>query len=604
MSEVYADIFSYVTGQEALYKVPIQLTDSWTWSMPEHIRTATLYKHSQLKNGKSEFTPVKNIVKPILNLQYRAEGFDVKDITLYIDDSKQYYKSFLVKKFHEKWARENGIDSVIDSMVESYVDYGGALLKNVNDVKPEVVPLQSIVFCDQTDILNGPIGIKHFFSPSELMKMSSRGWGDLNRGATATLEETIILSRNTKKEEQNNTQVQTPGKYIEIYEVHGEFPKHFLGGEYSQEYSGQLHILCFYQGKDGTKTGITLFKGEEKKSPFKLIKRDQVYGRALGFGGVEELEEAQVWTNYNMIRKQDMLDAASKTLIGVKGSNTASILNGQKLKDMDNMNMVDLGLDGDMGPIDTFPRNIKLFTEEEQEWEVHAQKMGSAQEAIMGEQPPAGTPLGSVQIQQMENHSLHNYRQGKLATFWDEVEQDWILPHISREISKDQEFVTELELDELQYVVDSVVTCETNDFIKEKILSGELIKPEEVQGYEEIVRSTFKKKGNKFFFKIFKDEMKNVPIVVKTDIKGKQKNLGKAIEGINNIIRTVVQVGGPTTLAEPATWDAINQSIELSGGDPVDFSGLADAFKKIGQQQMAAQQQPAPQQLPQPQPTA
>src|SRR5690606_14938177 len=118
--------------------------------------------------------PFKNIIRPILNVAYRTEGFDVKDIVPFVNDLKNYYKSFLVKKFHPRWARENDIDTFIDDMVESYVDYGLALVKNVNDVRPEVVELQTIAFCDQTDILGGPLCILHAYQPDELADMKGK----------------------------------------------------------------------------------------------------------------------------------------------------------------------------------------------------------------------------------------------------------------------------------------------------------------------------------------------------------------------------------------------------------------------------------------------
>ncbi|MEK7520029.1 MAG: 50S ribosomal protein L25 [Patescibacteria group bacterium] len=42
---------------------------------------------------------------------------------------------------------------------------GGVLVKNINEKKPEVVELLSLAFCDQTSILSGPFGVKHYFNP-------------------------------------------------------------------------------------------------------------------------------------------------------------------------------------------------------------------------------------------------------------------------------------------------------------------------------------------------------------------------------------------------------------------------------------------------------
>jgi len=593
-----ADIFAYIQTQEAAYKRRIRVAEGWEWNMHSHIQKAILYKNSQFIEGNSDterqFKPFKNIIRPILNLQYRAEGFDVKDIVLYVDNAGKYHLSFLAKKYHEKYARDNGLDTFIDEMVESYIDFGGVLVKNVNDVRPEVVPLQSIAFCDQTDVLSGPIGIKHYFSPDQLLEMASKGWGDKKNGATASLEETIILSRKEKKQDPNGVLTQTPGKYIEVYEVHGNLPLKFLKGDQnSLKYVNQMQIVCFYEKNGSEKGKIVLYKAEESKSPFKFKKRDPIYGRALGFGGVEELEDPQVWTNYNEIRKQQMLDASSKTVIVTSDSALAS-RHPSGLKDVDNMEIIEEAPQSNTRQLDTFPRNIKLFEESNMQWEGQAQKMGSANDSIMGESPTAGTPFKLQELVTQESHSLHEYRKGQLATFLDEIYRDWIIPRISRDVVKGAEFLSELDLEELQYVGDCVVRTAENDMIKEKILNGELIDPEEVEGYKEIVKDEFKRKGNKHFLKLLKGEMKDAPMSVKTNIVGKQKNLAATVDKIGNVIRTVLQAGGPTALSFPATWDVINQMIEKSGLDPVDFSGLAEAFKKLQQQQAQMQAQPVP----------
>jgi len=60
-----------------------------------------MYNNSQLTTGKDDFKPVKNITRPILNLQRRSEDVDVKDVQLYADDKDKYHLSFLVKKYHD-----------------------------------------------------------------------------------------------------------------------------------------------------------------------------------------------------------------------------------------------------------------------------------------------------------------------------------------------------------------------------------------------------------------------------------------------------------------------------------------------------------------------
>lgn len=571
----YATVHSFAEAQESAYLLPIPINDSWDWSMHDHIKTTILYKNSQLISGNpGGFKPIKNITRPILNLQYRAEGFDVKDIVLFVSSPQNHYKSFLVRKFHEKWARENNIDTFIDQLVESYVDFGGALAKNINDVKPEIVPLQSIAFCDQTDLLSGPIGIKHFYSPDQLLAMVDRGWGDTKNGATCTLEEAILLSREEKENQnQDQTDVKTPGKYIEVYEIHGNLPKRYLNNtDTSGKYENQMHIICFYSMPSGKKGHITLFNAAEPVSPFKFISRDGIYGRALGMGGAEELFEAQTWTNSDVMRKQDMLEAASKTILKATGTSGSTIANKNKMRSLDNLSIIDVGPDGDLSQIDTFPRNAKLFEEDEDRWQSHAQQTGSANDSIQGKQPTSGTPFKLQELVTQESHSIHEYRKGKLAVFVDEIYRDWVIPHIVKELMKGQEFLAELDLDELQYVSDAIVTCQTNDMIKRKVLAGELIDPNTVEGYKQIVRGEFKKRGTKHFISILQGEMKHTPVDVETNIAGKQKNLSEQVDKLTNVFRTIV--ANPYILQSPPIAQLFNKIIEASGLDPIDLSNF------------------------------
>ena len=180
----YTDIFQYIETQEANYQRPIPIRGPWRWGMKKHIDEAVLYTNSQLLNGKDDFTPVKNIALPIINLQHRAEDIEVKDVQIYVNDSDKYHLSFLVKKFHDDvFVIENDLETFFDDLNISRIDMGGGLSKRTAKMR-EVVPLESIAFCDQTDMLSGPIGIKHFYSPDQLLDMEAVGWGRTENGAT------------------------------------------------------------------------------------------------------------------------------------------------------------------------------------------------------------------------------------------------------------------------------------------------------------------------------------------------------------------------------------------------------------------------------------
>lgn len=572
MLSTYQSVHSFIETQIKNYKQDIELPGGWKWGMKDHIDTSYLYIHSQLKTGKDDFKPVKNITRPILNLQHRTEDIDVKDVQIYANDPSKYHLSFLVKKYHDDiFVVENDLDTYFDELNVSRIDYGAGLSKKLNRPAPETVPLHTIAFCDQTDILSGPLGIEHFYSPDQLKTMEQFGWGNPENGANISVDDLISWADENKQSESTVSENTTPGRYIKVIETHGYFPKSWLGdGGSDDEFTSMMLIVPICKKDDDADAeDYILYAAEEEESPFKLVKRDPVYGRALGFGGAEELFEPQVWVNYDMIRKQDMLDAASKTILKTTDPTLATRNN---IKEMENLEIIELQNGTDLQQVDTFPRNLRLFTESIMEWESHAQMMGAANDAIQGVSPAAGTPFKLQELVVSTNQSLHDYRTGIYAKHLEEVYQDWILPHIARMICKGARFLSELSLEDMQYVTDAVATNEANNYIKEKILNGEEIDPQEVEAYKQLIIADFKAKGNKHFIEILKGEFKNVKLSVKVSIKGKSKDLAAKTDGLVNVFRQII--ANPAVLQIPAIARIFNDILESSGLDPADFTGI------------------------------
>lgn len=574
------DIFEYVTTEENRFSLPIPVIDGWDWSFKDHVKVSTLYKNFQLETGKKKGTPdekpVKNIVRPILNLRYRAEDIDVKDIVIYVDNEADYHLSFLVKKYHDDvFVVENDLDTFFDEVKESKIDFGGGLVKDVGEAKPDVIPLQSIAFCDQTDLLSGPIGIKWYYSPDQLKEMEEKGWGDAKNGATMTIDELITIAEE-KKENQSDKDVITPGKYIEVYEVHGNLPERYYDDNAKDnKYSRQFHMIAYYRDSGGKKQGVTLFKSREDETPFKLVQDEKIYGRALGLGGVEELFEPQIWTNYGMIRKKDMLDSASKTLL--KTTDPAIMAKHPSgLKNLGNLEFVEIEEGKDVGVLDTYPRNIDLFDKSVAEWEEHAQRVGGATEALMGETPPSGTPFRLNERVVAEGKGLHEYRLGKYAKWIEELYRDLFIPYMQKQIVNGAKFLSTLSLEELQTVADKVAKNEANKYAVEKVLNGEIFDKEEVARVEAKSRERFMAQGDKRFIEILKNEFKNKPFKVKINVKGKQKDLNLRTDKLTNILRYVMSTFNPQTgtfavFEDPRMAGLFNQVLESSDLSPIDY---------------------------------
>lgn len=572
------NVGDYIIEQEALFKTErVHLADNWDWNMWEHIQRSFLVKNSKFWKGDNNGDrPFENIVLPILNVAYRSEGFDVKDIVPYVNDIVNHFKSFLVKKFHPKWARENKIDTFIDEMVESYTDYGLAYIKNVNDKRPEVVPLQSLAFCDQTDILSGPSCIKHNFSPDQLLEMAGPWYKDK-----------IDMAIEQAKEERSSTttsgahKTKTPGKYIEVYELHGTLPAEWLNkedldegeeGEYGEDdgFVKQLQVITFYKGQDGNKKHICLYKGKERKERFKAIKRDAIFGRACGRGAIEELFEPQVWTNYSRIQVKEMLDVASKILLQTADKTFVEMNN---VSDLDNGDILEHAENKPLTQVSIQPYNKQHFDDATERWARNARNIGSADEALLGENPASGTPFSLQALIVQEGRGIHDYRRGKVASFTgDELYPDWVMKYLVDDINEGQEWLEDLTPDEMVEVTDALVNSLTRKMLKDMTVKGRFVTPEEKDQYMQQAREGFSKGGTKKFLQLLKDEVDDIPVDVYVNVAGKQKDLKEIVDKLTNIFRQIF--ADPTILQQPGMASLFNQIIESSGMSPINFAGI------------------------------
>lgn len=563
----YKDVYDYIIGEQTAYKTTfVPLDDNWEWNMPAHISKSFLYKHSKFSQGNNDGNrPFKNIVKPILNVGYRTEGFDVKDIEPFVNDVKNFYKSFLVRKFHPGWARDNDIDTFIDEMVESYVDYGLAVVKNVNNVRPEVVPLKRLAFCDQTDFMSGAKCEMHEYSVDQLLEMAGRWYEDkIQEAITMASAEKAIIPTGEKK-------AKTPSKYIEVFELHGMFPETWVDADGNPDiYTKQLHVVTYYTSKDGKKHGICLFKGPEKKEVYKALKRDDIFGRACGWGGVEELFEPQTWTNYSEIQLKEMLDVASLMLLQTADENYET---KNKITDLTKGEILTHKEGQPLSQISLTPQNKAAFDNNVALWEQNARTLGSADEAQLGERPKnAGTPFRLEALIVQEGRGLHQYRQGKISTFMSEIYRDWVLQYLVDAMNQGKKFLEVLSADELEAIADNIVSQETNKKIKEKMMQGQIVSEEDKALFEQVTRSEFMKSGEKRFLEILKGELDDIPTDVSVNISGKQADLFERADKLTNVFRTFI--ANPQALEIPGMKKIFNEIMESSGFSPLMFSEL------------------------------
>jgi hypothetical protein len=564
------NLFDYIISQENNFKIEkVPVTNSYEWNFKEHISRCTNVASGHFHLGKNDgLRPYDDIVTPIVDVAFRSEGFDVKDIIPYVNNSDFYNYSMIVKKYHPQWARKNELDTFIDEVVESSIIYDLVLIKNVNDARPLVVPLQEVAFCDQTDIMSGAICLKHQYTISDLQSYKGK-WND-NK-----IDECITMAKASKKISMANDKVtKTPSKYIECYELHGMFPETWLKTDGDpQKYVDQMHIVTFYTDSENQKHGITLYSGKDKKlsDVFKTLKIDTVrsFGRAAGRSIVERLFEPQTWNNYSAIKLKGMLDSAVNLF-----QTDSEEFGNQKLSKIKEATILKHEPGKPITRVDGNLQNVPAVQSYQAQNTNSARTLGNASEAMLGKNPAAGTPFALQNLVIQQGEGIHEYRRGKIATFFaDVLYPDWILQFMVNDLDKGQEFSEILTLEEMQQVLEPMTANYVEDKKKELILSGQQVTDRDVEIMKLQYIDAFKKGGDRKFFKDFKDTFKDLPIKVFVNVAGKQKYMAENADKISKLLMQIIANPGAFSQI-PGIAKGFNELLENSGMNPIDFTAI------------------------------
>jgi hypothetical protein len=597
------DIYDYIKTEEASFQTKeVQVGDNWLWSLRNHVQMIFHLKNGMFFTGENNWLRAfKNIMEPILDLCYWTEDIDVKDVMFFIEGEGKKPLSFLLKKYHnEVYTREHDLDTLFDEITESDIDYGGVLVQK-GAKRPEVLQLNSIAFCDQTDMLGGPIGLKFHFTPTKLRSLKSLGWGETKNGATISIEDLIILADSKKSVDGTMGDVKqndVTGKTIEVYVVRGDMPESLLKDDGDEEKSiTQVQVVAFYADEKGNKQGVTLYRKEASKTDLLFFASKKVYMRALGRGIGERLLGPQIWTNFLSIHKMSLLEAAAKVPLY---TDDASFSQKNKIQEMENLEITKIEDGKRIFQVPTAaPANIQLYEGDINSWYSHAQLSGSAFDPIMGVQATSGTTFKGQERTVAQGRGSHDKRRGQRAKFIEQLYREFIIPDMVKEINRGTKFLADLTGEELTWISDRFATNETNRRIAQATLNKKSITPEEQAAIKEFIKGEFLKKGNRHLLKILKDEFDGIEIKVGINIAGKQKNVAELSDKLLSIFQFIFQnpTGFQQAMQIPALARSFENLLEMGNMSIGDFSSLLQAPAQVqAPVQAQSQQMQAPNQ--------
>ena len=571
-------IYSYVESEEKNFETDeIRLGDNWNWNMRGHVQLIFHLKHGVFFTGANNYLRAfKAVMNPLIELANWTEDIEVKDIVFYIENKMGRVLSFFVKKYHDDvFVKEYDIDEYIDEITESDNAFGGVLTQKTDNPRPEVLQLNTLAFCDQTNIMGGPLAFKHYFSPDKLREMKKAGWGEDSNGATIGLEDLIVLAEAEKDPVgmvgQKSNRV--TGKTIEVYILRGNLPEHYLlENDNMEKHYNQLQILAFYTDKNKKREGVTLYRKKEKEGNMMFFASRKISGRGLGGSVGEDLIHPQIWTNFLTIHKTAMLEAGSKIPLY---TDDPTYSNKNKIQDMENLEITVIEDGKEIKQVPTAaPANLTLISNEINEWFEQSQFVASAFDPIIGKEPPSGTTFRGQERTVAQGRGPHDRKRGKRAKFIELVYRKWIIPDIVKKILGGQEFLATLTSEEMDWVSDQLAENHASRERNESVFNGEL--PEDREILKQDFLDGFAKKGNKHLLEILKDEFKGVEIKMGINVAGKQKNLADLSDKLLSIFQFVFAnpQGFQQAMQLPGLANAFQKILEVSGMSQVDFASL------------------------------
>lgn len=537
------DIYTELVGLEETYKKEsIDIVDGLSFNQDKLIKTIEFYTNSRYLNGdKDELgreKPFHNIVNANVDIAVVATDIDTKDIKISSKDSgmKGFVKSFLLTKEAELWMKESNFAKTLNEMGETRARYGGLLVKKVTrdgKLYIEVVQWKNIAN-DASDILSNPIAETHHnFTVGKLQKMSD---------VWENVDEAIKLFKKDKKPK--------------IIEIHGEFPKSYLKGDFEKtdgEYTQQVHIIA----KSGTKV-VKLYSAEEE-SPYKYLPWKNVSGRALGRGVVEEGLEAQVWTNDSVMSERDIMALSGKLLL----QTSSKKFDGRNaLNEVVTGTILETEAERPITRVDLSPTSIPVFQSLVERWQKQFDRSTAITDSLRGETPPSGQAFRLAALVTQQSASSFDYRREEMGIFLKEIFYDWILPYLSKRLKKKHTLIGDFEIEDLNFIDESYINWLALKEIEKANKEGRGIDPMQLQSEIANAREKVSKTKARRFLEIpegYLDGKYDVDITT----TGEQMNKTATLESLSNILTLVAQ--NPMVLQDPVLKEVFARIVEVTG---------------------------------------
>lgn len=544
-----ATIFAQIRLEsDQFFNQYISPVPGYSFNMYEMIKLCHLYRNSKFEDSSSYLGRDKlffNVVNPACEVATKMLNVDTKNIRLWPMNPRSTFSTYLLEKEIREWLKTSEFGEILNQIAEELPIYGSVFLEKTPK-GASVVDIRRII-CDQSaECIDDSrfITTIHYMTPAELRET---GWDNV--------EEVIAMFGNKqapKPFEDNrgdvNMQLSTP--FIKVHKRYGEVPKKWLKGT-SDEMVKSLFIVAGVEERVmndknqaiGEK-GVVLFKSEWKKEwPFRDFYYTKSKGRLLGIGVIEMLLDTQVRINELKNQKRISMEISTIHLFQTKDKQIVRNV----LTDLENGDVM-LSPNG-IEPVANEERNLSAFQDEEQSYLAQADKLTFAYQAIRGETPPSSTPLGTTQIVTAQSSSVFGFKRENFALALRDFFNEFVMPQALKDLDAEHIMRFAGSAAELLKIDQAASEVLANDYIKQQVLSGQILTKEGVELFKEKKLKELKREGQNRFLKIKKGLYKDIEYEFDFIIDNEQADPQVLVQNFQKVISDLAS--NPMILQDP-----------------------------------------------------
>lgn len=447
-------------------------------SLYEDVNKIEAYLNSKHTSGSTDSLgrdkPFFNICLAARNIWFRATDLDRKHM-LSIQD-KNALLALVAKIYLQAWMDKNNFGQFLNNWGLNSAAYNESVVKFVEqngELTATVVPWTRVI-CDPVDFVNNPKIEILELTPGQLKQ---------REGYDQEIVDELLNDLTTRKGA-NKQAKDDKADYIRLYEVHGLLPKSYLTGKESDEddYVQQMHVITYTTTKKkGDTKDYCLVSGKEEKDPYMLTALLPEVDGSIGLNGsVKNLFDAQWMQNHSVKMIKDHLDLASKLIFQTSDGN----FTGQNaLTSIETGDILINAINQPITQINNSSHDITQVQNFQTQWKALSNEINGISEAMLGQNPPAGSAWRQTQALLNESHSLFEVMTENKGLALEQMLRVHILPFIKKKLRNTKELVATLEAHDIKKIDGKYIKNEsikaTNKAIKDIVLSGEVVTPEQ-----------------------------------------------------------------------------------------------------------------------------